>query len=258
VIAILMAGCTSNAPAEADIGSPQDVAGLIHGIVVDKAIKPLGGAIVELQDGTSATVAPDGAFSFPPTAPGVYTLTATRDGYLTSQASGNLAPSGDMDVRFVMLTEDRSEPYFTTTDFDGFAQASAGILTPVVDQTLGSSGITPCDCEFEIYPEAGLSRMVLEVIWDDSISNPTGDSRFVWQVQPTTENASANGDGASPILRVLGRLDFPIQDFQFSNSPAYAVRVYPDTTWPAFSQEYSAFMSMWYRGSPPAGWSLTG
>src|SRR3954471_7065827 len=91
----LLAGCTGGAKGKANSGATADFTdlgleatastGIIRGIVVDDAIRPLANATVGLQlaDGKTqnTTSAKDGVFGFDGLAPATYFLHITKLGY---------------------------------------------------------------------------------------------------------------------------------------------------------------------------------
>lgn len=255
VAMLLLAGCASKDPSEtADpVADPEDA--IIRGVVVDAAVVPVEGATVQLNGAQTVEVDSSGNFDFIVT-PGTHVLQAQAPGHLAAQTTVLAVAGTTQSVRFQLLAEQGTEPYPETQQFDGFAQASAGLLTPVLDQTISQLGFNACDCAFQVFPDPGLSRIVIEATWGDSVAHPAEPTEFVWQVEAQPTNATASGQGPDPIRRVLSPLDFPAQDFRFEDAPTFEARLYPDPAWPAFSQEYSLFVSLWYRGAPPTDWSI--
>ena len=259
VVSILLAGCggQQHTPAEEQ---PTSTQGSVTGIVVDQTVRPVEGVLVTLGGSLQTSTDSLGAFRFPAVDVGTYVVLASKEEFLATQGTVSVLAGKVHEMRLQLLAEARSDPYHNTVDFRGFAQASAGLLTPLLHQAIEQLGATACDCAFQVEPAAGLTNIVLEVTWEDSVSDPTGPTEFIWQVAAVdaSNETTATGQGQSPIRRELGRLDFPAQSFDFSDSATYEVRVYPDATWPAVSQEYAAYVSLWYRGRPPSGWSVIG
>lgn len=105
--------------------------GVIRGIVVDEAIRPLGGAQVAttLPDGAGArntTSAADGAFGFDGLPPGTYFLTISKPGFLTQQANADVVVGvSDPPITKVLLTADPTTiPYTAAFQFDAFLACS--------------------------------------------------------------------------------------------------------------------------------------
>lgn len=101
ILLMLLAGCASPEPA-ASPGAALDEAagqvsvqatattGVIRGIVVDEAVRPLAGATVYLQDGPNATTNDAGTFGFDGLKPGAYFLTIDRAGYTQAKQSAQV------------------------------------------------------------------------------------------------------------------------------------------------------------------------
>jgi hypothetical protein len=100
----LLAGC-SNAPGEPSDGfddedfeplalHADDESGILRGVVIDEAIRPLSNSTVTVlipgaQNRTMVT-RDDGIFGFDKLAPGEYFIQASKTGFGTSQASGKV------------------------------------------------------------------------------------------------------------------------------------------------------------------------
>ncbi len=254
-LVVLLAGC-SQAPVDDSAGAPVDATlGTVSGVVVDAAIRPLV-ASIEMDGQLAATSAADGTFEIVDLVTGAHLLRVNATGFLPKQVAITVAAGESTPLRIQLVVEPSDKPFVQTVPFDGFYQVSLGLVTAVADQLDDPLGLLKCRCSFTVQPGPGLSRMVLEVFWDDSVHDPTGATQFAWQIEAVGTNGTATGTGESPISRVLGRLDFPVQGFEFSDAPEYEVRIYPDATWPGVSQNFQAFLSLWYGGPPPEDWSV--
>lgn len=258
---IALAGCFGGGkdtqdPADLTV-APEAQVGLLRGVVVDDAVRPLAANVTLLPLNRTTTSGPDGSFAFTDVAPGAYLVQAALDGYLGSQVSASVLAGQASDVRVFLSKIASQEPYGLTFPFEGFVQASSGLLGAGT-QTLppNPAGAGQCQCTFQAAAEPGLSRLVLEASWTDWMGDPTGPTEFIWQVEALGANATAQGTGTSPLHVVLGSLDFPADGFRLGNATAFEVRIYPDAVWPAVSQTYDAFLTLWYNGPPPEGWSI--
>ena len=135
----LLAGCTSSGngsdPAS-DSGPTFDdldleatsSTGVIRGVVVDDAIRPVEGAKVALQgDSPREAVSTDiGTFGFEGLQPGTYFLTVSKPGYFASQGSAEVvagvAEPGIVKVQLLLDADNR--PYVETYVFSGFNECS--------------------------------------------------------------------------------------------------------------------------------------
>jgi len=140
-IALLLAGCTSGHKADASGGVPTPdfgtldlqataTTGVVRGVVVDNAIRPLANASVKLTPGGQAARSDaSGAFGFDDLAPGTYFLTVAKPGFMPAQQSvdvvaGVKAPPV---VKFQLLPDAAFKPpYYEQFVFDGFIECSFG------------------------------------------------------------------------------------------------------------------------------------
>lgn len=254
LLASLLAGC-SDPPSEASARqTPEATTGSIVGVVADIAIRPLAANLTLLPTNRTTAAAPDGSFRFDGVASGAYLVQATLDGYLGTQVSTAVVEGQESQVVLTLSLIPDDTPYPITIEFEGYIEASTGLLGA------GGDALPPvtsqCRCSFQAIAEPGVSRLVLEAVWTDWMADPTGPTEFIWQVEAIGANATTQGTSTTPLHKVLGSLDFPAEDFRLGNAMAFEVRIYPDAVWPAVSQTYQAFLTFWYRGPPPEGWTI--
>jgi hypothetical protein len=150
VAAGALAGCSS--PAKPDPAADADFSGLdlqasattglIRGIVVDDAIRPIAGADVTLSPGdqTARTTA-GGTFGFDGLAGGTYFLKVTKDGYNETQASTDVA-AGVAEppiVKVLLARNPATAPYVETQTFNGFLSFGASIGITSVGTTINGA-----------------------------------------------------------------------------------------------------------------------
>lgn len=119
---LLIAGC-AGAPLQTDDGQFSDsdevdvtateTTGVIRGVVMDEALRPLQGATVTLQGGESTTTGEAGTFGFDGVEPGVSFVSISRRGYADTQQSVDVAAGVDEPpfVRILLRAIDVGTPY---------------------------------------------------------------------------------------------------------------------------------------------------
>jgi hypothetical protein len=104
--------------------------GILRGIVVDDAIRPVAGADIGYRGPEGATKnttsAADGAFGFDGLPPGTYFLEVRKAGFVAAQASAEvLAGVGEPPIVKVLLAADPSSvPYVSALVYDAFVACS--------------------------------------------------------------------------------------------------------------------------------------
>lgn len=135
LVAPLVAGCAAQEGPAQD-ATPQATAttGILHGIVVDEAIRPLSNASVRLNlaDGSELATSSDadGGWAFGDLPAGAYFLRTSKLGFFTSQVSANVT-AGVPDperVRIVLLVDPVNLPAVDAYAFDGFLQCSVTLV----------------------------------------------------------------------------------------------------------------------------------
>lgn len=119
--------------------------GVIRGLVVDPAIKPVAGATVTLA-GTpqTATTGEDGLFGFEGLAPATYFLQVEKRGYRTSQQSAEvIAGVAEPAITKVLLLADPSQlPYLVVQSYEGYIQCGFKVANIVFDAASCDPGNT--------------------------------------------------------------------------------------------------------------------
>src|SRR5690242_7115835 len=125
-LALVLAGCAdAKGPAAA---SPAEDAptglGVLKGVVVDDAVRPLDGALVVASgaSGTlNATTGPDGLFTFEDLAPGVYLVEASKRFYSAAQATVDVHEGVEAGTtKFQLMFQQDAVPFATVYKHEGF------------------------------------------------------------------------------------------------------------------------------------------
>jgi Carboxypeptidase regulatory-like domain len=179
--AVALAGC-SDAKAPADPAQDVDfddldlqatsTTGIIRGVVVDSAVRPIADALLELrgadQPATTRSNA-DGAFGFDALPPGDYFITANKSGYVQSQQSAVVvAGVAEPPIVKILLESDPSTvPYVQTYVFDGFIDCSFRAV--VIGHATCSQAGTPNDLFAVSYTPAGTPDWwQSELVWEST------------------------------------------------------------------------------------------
>lgn len=178
---LVLAGC-SQAPKHSQSDAVPGVAvqatrttGVIRGLVVDAAIRPLAGATLHLRPGNAtATTNQAGSFGFQGLAPGTYFLTASRRGYTTVQQSVDVAANVDepAPVRLQVEQLPSQRPYHDVIHFRGNQAAALMVYSSPTGQT-------------GVVGEAS------------DLFNGTFESHFVFDPNPTWEQIVVTWDAQS-------------------------------------------------------------
>ena len=220
----LLAGCTGggNDPASTgpeptfdDLGLQATAStGIIRGVVVDDAIRPIMGATISLQgDLARETVSTDlGTFGFEGLPAGTYFLTVSKAGYFDAQQDAEVV-AGVAEPRIVkvqLLVDAANQPYVETYVFSGFIEC----MTPNVAlcglvNDLAASNLTQ-DNNQVVYPLAKVPDWVqTEMVWD-STQAAGGKMSVMYSYHNGCDDAAGlycdhEASGASPLLLVANR-----------------------------------------------------
>lgn len=245
LLAAGLAGCSGGAggkdpAAEVDFEGlgleATDSTGVVRGIVVDAAVRPVAGVRVQARGPEGATAEAQsndqGAFGLDGLAPGDWFLVANKTGYRETQASASVA-AGVREppiVKLLLEADPSAAPYVNTHVFEGFLECS---FRAVVIGYAACSG-TANDRFSESYtPEGVPDWWQSEMVWESTqafgnalsldISCLSGDPCPDGQV---TINRS---EGESPLFVTINRTeaeafllgagqDVPIRVFAFGRA----------------------------------------
>lgn len=274
VAVLVLAGCTQTPASEpqptSDIRKADEAAsqvpvkatpttGVIRGVVVDAAIRPVSGVAIVLE-GTSKmqTTGEQGTFGFDDLPAGTHFLSATRPKY-ESMRLGVVVEAGVQNpepVRIVMLAIPGLEPFieaFQASLFVAFSAPAFGSLSPSDAGLEGDDRAT-----FVMAPNATVIQA--EVTWEPT--TPTG--AHIRMYASATEQGSPmeikSMSGGSPLFLLLnGTADGDIADgFYFgvgSLSRALTSTAPPDPEgYLVVNQEFQGFAHAFHNFMPDEGW----
>lgn len=228
--------------------------GAIRGVVVDEAIVPLAGVLVQLTNGPNQTTTADGGFVFSGLEPGDYFLTATLKGYFSQQASASVV-AGDAEPPVTKITLPRmqsADPYTTQQVWDGFIQCAfmAG------DGFVGMNTCGIVDDRFIHYFDLGGAMpdfAQAEGVWEStqalgadlSLSYYDGGTWHFKEVH-----------GTSPLIINANATE--IADWWTENATELPMRMFPGSGAVAvtYNQQFTVFMTMFYNFLPREGWAF--
>jgi hypothetical protein len=259
--------------------------GVLLGVVVDDAIRPLPGASVALQLPTglslNKTTDGDGRFAFGELEPGSYLVTASLLNYKAGQTSVQVV-ADDPDPRVTRLMLERlysQEPYSVPLHHEGYIQCGYDITVAsslcLNDYTHFVGPYTCTDCEHildrrsaDFSVDAGWQTMIFEMDWDPTTQATSVEMSLTVSHFPRPANHwYCQGSGAHPVL-VRMELNVTCEQHQsdpdqvppeglpnmhmFGASNAQEGQFASAT----FGQKFDVYTHLFYYGKPPEGWSF--
>jgi hypothetical protein len=275
---LLLAGCASNADPEEAV-PPADftelelaataTTGVIRGIVVDDAIRPVTGAKIVLQTegGPRETEsAEDGAFGFDGLPAGTYFVQASKAGYVPAQASTDvLAGVAEPPIVKVLLALDPgTAPFFEAYIWEGFIECSA---RAVLYGVAACEGVGNDDIAHDIGLTAGIPTYAQgELVWEST--QTLGDElSFNWR-KTGTNSDYIDTEGPSPLLLAANHTLFEENDVG-TEEPLRTVIFTghnPATEPPGgvawgvgvqLQQKFTLYLHVFYNFVPNEGWRFT-
>ena len=250
--------------------------GVLRGLVVDQAIRPIGGANVTVTPGTlAAKTTANGTFGFDGLQPGTYFIHVTKVGFSPVQSSADVVAgvAAPPLVRIQLVATPSTAPYVEAFHFTGFLTFGAAvfatsigttILGPVAD-ALNDQSIWVLN--FTVLPMWSQG----ELVWQQT--QPLGGD-FIWEMTDTSNTHYGYREtGPSPALAywntsVLVEHNKTTLDPNVGIAYRFFGGPHPLCTTPppvpsnfgcgvTLQQKAEVYIHNFYNFVPPAGWRFT-
>jgi hypothetical protein len=249
--------------------------GLIRGVVVDDAVRPLAAAKVSVQSAAGpleAITSEEGLFGFDELEPGTYFIFASKAGFKGTQTSTDVvAGVEEPPIVRVLLSPDASfvAPYVETFVFDGFIECSAGAaiddgnygVENACSESVGTVQPFTNSATFAEHQLAGTPMWVQsETVW--SSTQAVSSSLSVNFAYPDDSELDGWKDlpveGKSPLLNTMDEETAA----EYIKNGTLNLRVFPWTdSYPgpivSYQQRFTIFTHVFYGYQPPEGWRFT-
>ena len=291
---LALSGCSGDAPEADPLASSFDdldlqatsTTGVLRGVVVDEAIRPVAGAKVTLGGSSAEALSDDsGLFGFEGLSAGNYFLTVEKRGYVrTQQSTAVVAGVADPPILKVLLVADPSTlAYVEVTSYEGYIQCGFKVAMVVFDagscDPQGATGLSKNDDSAPWFPvsrkpmyyqsemtwepaqEFSRSLVTIQVACDlddcgetdtNRLCNVRGPAPLVCKVNMT---AAADGGGGGHGLNETGLGGdvggFTVQMFAGCYQQCVVGAVGLGI---ALEQRFQVFNHVFYGYEPPADW----
>lgn len=237
----LLAGCAGGGGGKPkDSGGPQpdfndlglqatDKTGIIRGVIVDEAVRPLGGATITTtgSDGKArnTTSSADGAFGFDGLDPGTYFLKAGKPGYRDSQVSAEVvAGVREPPIVKVVLAVDPSEvPYVASYQYDAFIACSFTLVLV----SFAACGLAPDQTNNAFLVEYPMDKppkwIQSEAVWESTQALGSSLSLSITDFSTGTQIGVNSTAGPSPIYVTVN--ETTAQRFNYTGPSANPVNI---------------------------------
>lgn len=283
----LLAGCNSPsnaAPSESgpsfdDLGlQATSSTGVIRGVVVDEAIRPVEGARIRLQGETpkEAVSTAAGTFGFDALEPGTYFLTVSKVGFFDAQQSADVvagvAEPPAVKVQLAIDVENR--PYVEAYVFSGFIEcstpnlAACGLVTDVGNLATGQN-LTQDNSQVR-YPLSKVPTWVqTEMVWH-STQALGGAMSVMYSYENGCDDAAGlycdhEVTGTSPLLLTANQEDIDRIGLG-SEEPELYIRTFTasavegapvNSAGLTIEQGFEYYTHIFYGYQPPEGWRFS-
>ncbi len=268
-LALMLAGCSDAASpgAEGPAGGPTakevttgKTTGAISGVIVDLAVVPIAGADVSIASlGINASTDADGSFVFLDMEPGNYFLNVAAAGYSPVQVSVAVEAGQVAKPRVQLEQVTVIEAVHYTLKHDGYIQFSGAVSGPILNiilqDLMGDNPLCHCTMAFST-AEDDMRTLVVEAIWTDSFTSPTGPSDLYLEVFPEDlDDGTSDIKGGfltSPIFR-----HYQVEEWgEDENNVEWQARLSGGGYSVQYDQSYELFVTVFSNLPAPADWSF--
>ncbi len=292
LVALLLAGCSSSPPPAEELPpadfeelelAATDTTGVIRGIVVDDAIRPIAGAAVTLKATPPQTVTTtdDGAFGFDGLDPGTYFLSIHKIGFLDVQQSAEVvAGVEEPPIAKVQLVADgKPSPYYAEYKVEGIIECGTsavalcgGVHDVIVIACVTSGGAVclpqPTNDAYSAFLtiDGGTPGYIqTEMVWESTQALSVDMSYALRYAEKTTydngmyEAGFGSFEGPSPLVGHVSGED--ADDAELGNRTGLVFSIFSgNQEYPVgvtVSQRYTFFIHAFYGYQPPEDWRFT-
>jgi len=265
--ATLLAGCSGKAATDSNsldqAAKDLDVqatatTGVIRGVVVDTAVRPVAGVHVMTQNGGKtyqANTTAAGAFGFEGLPAGTYFLKTHKPGYADTQTSADVvAGVSDPAITKIQVAADAStQPSFDVFHFKGFLECNVAIpffffpcVNPVTGQEIGNDQFSAT------YNVTGNVTWVhTSLVWTPT--EPVGTELYMNVGTPQTEIVGYTGGPSPQVVDISGKDAAQFQDgrlvLEVSGNGEQGL------AGAELEQDFDAYTVIFHGFAPPAGYS---
>lgn len=294
LLATSLAGCSGESdprPDGEDLDVPDlglqasDTTGVIRGVVVDEAIRPLAGVLVEVRGADAAvnrTTGDDGFFGFDDLAPGTYFVAAQKAGFAAQQTSVEVEAGVEEPpvVKILLIADASTLPYVTLHQWEGYIQCGLSVVA-----LCGAAGEATNDKFATTVVIDGVPLLVQsEAVWDTTTA--ASDQLWLWHSNADKADGSFNGtrnayawrQGPSPLVMASNATDIEDSEYGTSNdlylrmftgsidgtrNPLDSEGCYPGAAGPdiycggvgfSLQQAFTVYTTQFFGFLPPEGW----
>jgi hypothetical protein len=169
ILALALAGCSGGDGSKDGDGGPVggDVP-MLHGYVVDAAIRPLEGVTVKVLDSNVSVLSDAGGyygFDGLPTEQ-FLVLVATKPGYIAQSKQVTLVPDVPVRLNFSLEVEPVLAPFWRTLQFEGMVGCQLATVGPTGNNTFDCNNGLEQRTRWDFALDPNLAGAVVEVYWD--------------------------------------------------------------------------------------------
>jgi hypothetical protein len=213
-----LAGCASHSPQKApgqdfsNLGlQATATTGVLRGVVVDQAIRPVAGVAIALSGPATANGTTDaqGVFGFDGLQPGTYFVHASKAGFVPAQSSADVVAgvAQPAAVKILLNADKSTAPYVATYAFDGYIECSFSLV---------AVGFAACSEESSLNDRFIVNYTLdkppqwvqSEMSWESTqAANPALDVVYSYQGNTTLLTNWKEDRGPSPLLLQANETD---------------------------------------------------
>lgn len=300
LLTAVLAGCSSGnggdePPADeglADLGlEATSTTGVIRGVVVDNAIRPIAGVSlsVSIPDATSKATESnaEGAFGFQGLQPGTYFVKASKVGFFDTQQSVEVVASVTEPpaMKILLQIDIEATPYFQAYVFDGFVECTTSFLVLCgLPNLLSGQNITNDRFTNDFFFGDDADMIQVEMVWE---TNQALSPEMYFEMETLNTGCDGgdssflnNTSGVSPIYATVNKTQIDDWEIGTKCSIYFSTFSGPITGTPCLDaldengldptgdvpgwcvgftleQRFTLFLHEFHSFLPPVGWRFT-
>lgn len=280
LVTVALAGCSATPAAEpveevdfSDIDlDATSSTGVIRGVVVDEAIRPISGVLVQLTGSNprNATTTDEGLFGFDGLEPGTYFLQVGKAGFKGVQQSADVV-AGEAEppvIKVLLLQDAATAPFVEAQVYDGYIECTTSVLVlcgaPAI---LTGQQLTNDRFAWDQYFTDGASLLQAEMMWDST--QPLSPELY-FELETLNDGCENNNEdigrfmnstsGASPIYATINQTE--IQAWSIGQTCPVWVSIFSGgvagtPVGATVQQRFAMYFHGFYNHLPNPGWRFS-
>ena len=132
---------------------------------------------------------------------------------------------------------------------------TASIICLTLLATDEETGVFSCTCRFNFTADQAVTSFIFETKWEPTVDDPAAPQDAYWTIygpDAKGDTTYTSGNCYDPCWGQANGTDYG------PNARDFYAYVWLDSSWVVVQQQFTVYITLFYNGMPPEGWSFVG